>query len=528
MQNFPVTFPRRCKYIHETMSNDLALLRDYARNHSEDAFTTLVTRHVNLVYSVALRQVGDAGLAEEITQAVFIILARKADKLSQHTVLAGWLCRTARYAGANAVTMQRRRQIREQEAFMQNVLTGGGDVSSPGHEETWRQIAPLLDSAMEKLGRKDHDALVLRFFENRNFAEVGAALGASEDAAKVRVGRALEKLRRAFQQRGMESTCDILASEISVNSVQAAPVALAKTVTTVAIAKGSIAAASTITLVKGTMKMMTWLKLKFALTAGIVVVLAGGVVTVAISQTDNGNRLTLNKVIAANRLWLLAPPDTVTNYSYVFHLALRTAPGGVQETPVRVSNPRNALAAERQGIVYSSLLQRLAKNPELVQVRSVAGGDGKIKLALKILPAPGAKKFQVIGGVQVPVPPLGIECGNGLKGAFRGYFTTGGTNAELVIDAEKMLPLSSTIEVPGGTVEESFSDYTEVGPGNYVPLSVTVTNTAVPAGSGGVVFAWKFKVHDGLWLLDESQYRGEKVAWTDQVAVNPSAANPPP
>ena len=222
------------------MNDDLALLRDYARNHSEDAFAALVSRHVNLVYSVALRQVRDPQLAEEITQAVFIILARKADKLPQHAVLPGWLCRTARYASANALTIQRRRQHREQEAFMQSQLE---DLSrqSEATAETWNQIAPLLDAALEKLGQKDHDAVVLRFFQNKNFAEVGAALGASEDAAKMRVSRALEKLRKFFTKRGVDSTAATIAETISAHSVQAAPVALAKSVTAVAIAKGATA-----------------------------------------------------------------------------------------------------------------------------------------------------------------------------------------------------------------------------------------------------------------------------------------------
>src|SRR5580658_4416552 len=167
------------------MTDDMTLLREYAQSNSEEAFAALVSRHVNLVYSVALRQVRDAHLAEEITQAVFIILSKKAGKLPWHTVLSGWLCRTARYASANALTIQRRRQHREQEAYMQSVL------NEPMHEETWNQIAPLLDGAMEQLGQKDHDALVLRFFENKNFAEVGAAMGLREEAAAMRVKRAL-------------------------------------------------------------------------------------------------------------------------------------------------------------------------------------------------------------------------------------------------------------------------------------------------------------------------------------------------
>jgi uncharacterized protein (TIGR03435 family) len=258
------------------MNDDLNLLREFARNNSEEAFAALVARHLNLVYSVALRSVRDAHLAEEITQAVFIILARKADSLGDKIILSGWLCRTARYASANALKIQRRRQQREQEAFMQSTL----NESEPA--ETWNQIAPLLDGAMEKLGQKDHDALVLRFFENKTFAEVGASLGASEDAAKMRVNRALEKLRKFFTKRGVSSTTAIIAGTISANSVQAAPVALAKTVTAVAIVKGAAASGSTLTLIKGALKIMAWTKAKTAIVAGAVVLLAAGTTTVLV------------------------------------------------------------------------------------------------------------------------------------------------------------------------------------------------------------------------------------------------------
>jgi uncharacterized protein (TIGR03435 family) len=260
------------------MNDDLTLLREYARRNSEEAFATLVSRHVNLVYSVALRQTRDPHLAEEITQAVFIILARKADSLGPQTILPGWLCRTARYASANALTMQRRRQRREQEAHMQSIL------NEPASDETWQQIAPLLDGAMEQLRQKDHDAVVLRFFEGRNFKEVGAALGASEDAAKMRVNRALEKLRQFFTKRGVSSTTAIIAGAISANSVQAAPVALAKSVTAVAIAKGAAASASTLTLIKGALKIMAWTKAKAAIVTGVGVLLAAGTMTVTVVE----------------------------------------------------------------------------------------------------------------------------------------------------------------------------------------------------------------------------------------------------
>jgi len=172
-----------------------------------------------------------------------------------------------------------RRQNREQEAYMQSIL-------NEPESEAWRQISPLLDDAMGRLGEKDRNAIVLRFFENKNLAEVGVALGASEDAAKMRVNRALEKLRKFFSKRGVALSGAIIAGAVSANSVQAAPVALAKTISAVAIAKGAAASASTLTLIKGTLKIMAWTKMKFACGVGAGLLLAGSVVTVAIADKN--------------------------------------------------------------------------------------------------------------------------------------------------------------------------------------------------------------------------------------------------
>jgi RNA polymerase sigma factor (sigma-70 family) len=261
----------------EMMNDDLPLLREYARSQSETAFATLVNRHLNLVYSVALRQVADPHLAEDVTQAVFILLARKAHALGPKIILPGWLCRTARYASANALTLQRRRQHREQEAFM--------NAESPEPDpETWRHIAPLLDGAMAQLGQKDHDAVVLRFLQGRNFKEIGDILGASEDAAKMRVGRALEKLRQFFLKRGVRSTAAVIAGAMSAHSVQAAPTALAKSVTAAALTKGAAAGGSTLTLIKGALKLMAWTKVKLAMVVAAGLVFGTGVAVVTVEK----------------------------------------------------------------------------------------------------------------------------------------------------------------------------------------------------------------------------------------------------
>ena len=271
----------------------MRLVREYASRQSESAFAALVSRHTNLVYSAALRQTRDPQLAEEVTQVVFIILARKAASLGAKTILTGWLYRTAGYVSGSALKREIRRQHREQEAYMQSELDAQAG-------STWKQLSPLLDEAMLRLGQTDRDALVLRFFEGRSLNEVGHALGASEEAAKKRVNRALEKLRNFFAKRGVSSTTAIIAETISAHSVQAAPVALAKAATAAAITKGAAASTSTLTLIKGALKIMAWTKAKTVIVVGASVLLAAGTTTVTIKE------------IAAHRVdesWRVPNPD---------------------------------------------------------------------------------------------------------------------------------------------------------------------------------------------------------------------------
>jgi RNA polymerase sigma factor (sigma-70 family) len=258
--------------------DDIALVREYVERNSEDAFGEIVARHVNKVYSVALRHTRNPLQAEEITQAVFVILAQKARRFGRGVVLSGWLYHTARLASITFIRSEIRRGHREHEAHMQT-------ISNENEAEAWRQIAPLLDTAMTELNETDRHAVVLRYFDGKSLKEVGGALGTSEDAAKKRVNRAVEKLQKFFLKRGIDSTGEAIAGAISQNSVQAAPVALAKAVTAAALAKGTAASGSTLTLIKGTLKTMAWAKIKFATVASVGVLLAASGVT-AIYETQ--------------------------------------------------------------------------------------------------------------------------------------------------------------------------------------------------------------------------------------------------
>jgi len=219
------------------MTDDAELLRRYAGDRADDAFAELVQRHLDLVHSAALRQVGgNPASAADVAQAVFTELARHAGRLTRHPALTGWLYTTTHRMAARHVRGEVRRQRREQEAHVMQELQ-----RDTGPELDWARLRPVLDAAMHDLGETDRTAVLLRHFERRPLAEVGSKLGLSENAARMRVDRALDKLRAKLARRGVTSTASALAVALTGQAVTAAPTTLASCISTTA----SSAAAAT-------------------------------------------------------------------------------------------------------------------------------------------------------------------------------------------------------------------------------------------------------------------------------------------
>jgi RNA polymerase sigma factor (sigma-70 family) len=248
------------------MTDDTQLLSRFARGGDEGAFCELVRRHLDLVYSAALRQLnGDVHLAQDVTQTVFTDLARKGRSLPRGLVLSGWLYEAARLAAAKAVWGERRRRFREQEAAAMHDPT-------PESTPDWEQLRPVLDTAIAELSATDRNAVLLRFFERKDFNAVGVALDLSEDAAQKRVARALDKLRAKLARRGITLSASALAVAITGGAIQSAPAGLAVSVATASLAGAS--AVATTGLAANLFQAMATMKLK--LIAAAVVAAAVG------------------------------------------------------------------------------------------------------------------------------------------------------------------------------------------------------------------------------------------------------------
>ena len=263
---------------------DQQLIQQYVRRNSQAAFSQIVARHLNFVYTVCRRETGDAALADDVTQVVFLLLARKAPSLRAEASLSGWLFQTARFASKNARRREASRKTQEQAVAEQM-------SSSPDKNALWDQIEPHLNAALAALTAKDREAVLLRFADGLSFPELSAALGTSEDAARMRLNRAVSRLRQSFAGAGIPVSLVILAGLLAERTVQAAPSASAALVAKISGSEAAVSLQVSFHL-QGVTKAMTLKKLKIAaaLSAGLA---AAGIIP-AVLPAQNHSRQTVS------------------------------------------------------------------------------------------------------------------------------------------------------------------------------------------------------------------------------------------
>ncbi|MEI2726075.1 MAG: sigma-70 family RNA polymerase sigma factor [Verrucomicrobiota bacterium] len=283
---------------------DAQLLRDYAEHRNETAFRELVHRHADVVYASALRQVTSPDLAHDIAQSVFTDLARKAQPLAGTLTgdasLLGWLFRSTRFLALNQLRDDRRRQVRERQA-MENF------DPAPETAPEWERVQPVIDEAMADLSDEDREALLLRFFKNRDFRAIGAALGVSDDAAQKRVSRALERLRTQLTSRGVTTTAIALSTVLSTNAVTLAPAGLAVTLSTAALAGTTLTTAATATTI-ATHTTMNWLNFN-SMAAILAAAIAAGTGTHLMQQRESNRLRSENENLTAQQAQLTSERD---------------------------------------------------------------------------------------------------------------------------------------------------------------------------------------------------------------------------
>ncbi len=428
-------------------TDDMELLREYAMRHSEEAFATLVSRHIDLVYAAALRHTRNHHQAQEVTQAVFVVLARKAGSLSPRTVLAGWLFQTARLTAANHVRGEIRRVRREQEACMQS-------EPNASTEESWQHVTPILNEIIGDLREKDRDAIVLRFFQGKNYRQVGTALGASEEAAQMRVGRALEKIRKMFARRGVVLSAATLAGAIAAQGVKAAPVGLAATVAAGAIHNATLTA-STLTLAEGTLKIMAWTKAKIVIGAGLIVLLA---------YQHHQNSVQAGQIAAAREKLEAQAQSLSAAESRAQELEQQTA--GILATRQSQQQDLERLRGRRKA-GQGGAAQTGGRAPGTVLSATLSDPDGRETLRQTLLSAGRTRLGPLIGELKLGGTKsdklLGIGADWGLKNLETvSAFTEGKLSVDAAVQASLETERESTNQIRSLLGAEGFARYEEL------------------------------------------------------------------
>jgi RNA polymerase sigma factor (sigma-70 family) len=343
-------------------------LREYSECGSEAAFAELVRRHVDFVFSAALRLIRDAHLAQDVSQKVFLALAQQAGQLLNHAVLSGWLHRITHNLSVNAIQADVRRRIREQKAATMN------EVFAAESEGAWETVAPYLDAALNELSEPDRNAVLLRYFEHKSAREMAEALGISCEAAQKRVNRAVDRLRELFSKRGIAVGANGLIVLITANAVQSAPAGLATTISTAVLAGASLHASAAI----ATTKIITMTTLQKTIIASVIAATLGaGIYEVRVAANHRDLDSALKQPQVAAEPQPMSPNPVPANTSGGRALQARLA---APRTSRPVTNSSSAVPF-RETQFYSFLTNQVPKLT-LAQIEPYLQANGRSAASL--------------------------------------------------------------------------------------------------------------------------------------------------
>jgi RNA polymerase sigma factor (sigma-70 family) len=442
------------------MTDSHTLLASYVRTGSESAFRELVSRYLDLVYSTAFRLVGgDAQSAQDVAQTVFLALAAKARTLPKDVMLGGWLHEHTRFVAGKLMRTERRRQLRERQVAEMNAIE---DHS----ERHLAQVAPVLDEAVGQLDAEDRTAILLRFFERKDFRSVGEALGSSEDAARKRVDRALEKLHVLLKHRGATLSAAALGTALATEAVTAAPVGLAATISSAAVL-ASTGITTTVTATKAIA--MTALQ-KAVITTTLTLAVGTGVYEARQNSSLRGQAQELQQQIAplakqvhglqqdrdhaTNRLAALEEENNTLRSNQNELLRLRGQ--GVrlrqlEQENAQLKSQRQQLERQMQRTQSAAVSSKPGEVTAVSEVTKVGSGISNANttdLGMLELSDGTPTRFDLGGGTNCVVTPTALSDGNALM-----VITVGVTNAD-------------------GTVSELGTSRITARPGQHCSISV--------------------------------------------------------
>ncbi len=349
--------------IEATMNDVNQLLKEYAANGSEPAFRELVTRYVDLVYSVALRRLkGDEHRAEEVTQTVFTDLAQKAATLPERVMLGGWLHRHTGFVAGNYVRGEIRRQVREKEAATM--------MLHESEETNWQEVAPFLDEAIDQLDSSDREAVLLRYFEKRDLRSLGVYLGVSEDAAQKRVSRAVDKLRDLLAERGVTIAAVALGAMLTEQAVLAGPAGLAATVGSKALKGVAVAGASA-----SSLGLTFWGAMKGAVVLLVLATMIGGVVWQrVVGQSEQARPITR----AASQI----KAEVLKNMNQTVVVAAPLLEAVVSESGTNYLRLKLVAAETGEAVAGTKIKVQRWTGKKLVEGESVVNEKGEVDIAV--------------------------------------------------------------------------------------------------------------------------------------------------